>query len=86
MTWSRPALATLAAILVVGVYVVGYFAVIERRASSVYSTGGEAIYYRPRARMGGEAAVWLYCPLIELDRRLRPGRWEPESRQYLSVR
>ena len=76
MKWSRLALASLALFLVFALYVVGYFAVIERRGGSAYATGG----YQPAARFGGDAAVWLYYPVIELDRRLRPSHWQSDLR------
>ena len=84
MKASRLALPTLALTLVCALYVVGYFAVIERQAAFAYSSGNMTTHYYPGARIGGEAAVWLFYPVIELDRLLLPARWEPESRLVLS--
>jgi|GEM_PF-5145269 len=81
MNWSQRALATLAITFVFALYLVGYFAMIERQSISFYNHGFETLNYYPSARVGGRATELLYYPITELDYLLRPDHWEPVERE-----
>jgi hypothetical protein len=80
-----PALV-LGLLLLPGLYLGGYAALVQRAEFSFWcGFGANTSYYAAHYRVGGDWADKLFAPAHALDRRVRAAYWEPQWHTPLSL-
>ena len=80
MSRDRVLVATLALLLLA--YVGGYFGLSNPARCGMGRGGGYTSWVEPNYRVGGDAAEWVFWPLEQLDRRVRPTFWATQRYSY----
>jgi hypothetical protein len=74
---SRPAPIIAAVLLLLPVLYVGSYLALVVPERGGRLRGGSGLFYRHPYRAGGARSSAAFWPLEQIDRRLRPGVWEP---------
>lgn len=80
---AAPIIAAILLLLLPALYVGSYFVLVKPFHRSQWLGGNGTLHMDvEHYRWGGKAAANVFWPLEQIDRKLRPGAWEPGWSTY----